>query len=55
MFDDYVLYQVEALHAQEKATELFLNISTDAPPDYSDLGFGGKFYIQHFRFSVLRF
>ena len=42
MFDDFVLYQVESLHAEEKARELFSNISNDIPPDYSDPGFGSK-------------
>ncbi|MPC37855.1 Transcription factor RFX4 [Portunus trituberculatus] len=40
MFDDYVLYLVESLHAEEKARELLNNISTDSPPDCSDPGFG---------------
>ncbi|XP_071515950.1 transcription factor RFX4-like isoform X2 [Panulirus ornatus] len=40
MFDDYVLYLVESLHAEEKARELLNNIATDAPPDCSDPGFG---------------
>ena len=42
MFDDYVLYLVESLHAEEKARELLNNISTDSPPDCSDPGFGGE-------------
>ncbi|XP_064113632.1 transcription factor RFX4-like [Macrobrachium nipponense] len=40
MFDDYVLYLVESLHAEEKARELLNNIATDTPPDCSDPGFG---------------
>ncbi|XP_042881829.1 transcription factor RFX4-like [Penaeus japonicus] len=40
MFDDYVLYLVESLHAEEKARELLNNIATDSPPDCSDPGFG---------------
>ncbi|XP_069953089.1 transcription factor RFX4-like [Cherax quadricarinatus] len=38
MFDDYVLYLVESLHAEEKARELLNNIATDSPPDCSDPG-----------------
>ncbi|KAG7163304.1 Transcription factor RFX4-like 1 [Homarus americanus] len=40
MFDDYVLYLVESLHAEDKARELLNNIATDALPDCSDPGFG---------------